>query len=164
MAITQSMKLAFTGQRGVDLTSDLAWSLFRNVEHFINKGCDCFLFGLCYDSDFYFARAVLKHKETYPNIKLIGYIPHLEQDKLWTDANKEQYRKLIERCFETIVVSKEYTETCYQLRNIQMVNNADYLLSIYDCKSKGGTHQTIEYAKTKDNIKEIYIIKNDKSR
>lgn len=151
--------LAFTGIRDVELTSDLANRLHDNIENYILKGCDTFISGGAVNSDTWFFKSCLKHKEKYPHIKLIIYQPHPEQDKLYNSAQKEDYKKIIENADEVVLISEEYSKTCFQLRNMQMVNRADYLLSIYDFKGNGGTHNTIEYGKKVDNIKEILIIK-----
>ena len=152
------MVLSFTGVRKLELTKDLAYRLHERIEEYIKRGCDTFCSGGAISSDTWFFKSCLKHKEKYPHIKLILYQPHPEQDKLYNSAQKEDYKKIVENADEIILVSKEYTPSCFQLRNIQMVNRADYLLSIWDFSS-GGTANTIEYAKTAKNIKEILILK-----
>lgn len=154
------MTVAFTGKRDAKLTLDLANRLHQNIEDLINKGYTNFLCGGAISSDTWFSRSVLKHKEKYPQIQLHIYVPCLEQDKLWNLSQKEEYKQLLEKCDKIVQVSDEkYSDYCMKLRNIKMVDNSDYLLSIYDFSHKGGTHFTIKYAEKAENIKEILIIK-----
>lgn len=152
--------VCFTGKRDVNLTLDLANRLHSNIEDLINKGYTTYICGGAINSDTWFAKSVLKHKEKYPQIQLHIYVPCLQQDKLWNSAQKEEYKQIISKCDKIVQVSNEdYTNYCMQIRNMKMVDNAKYLLSIYDFSHKGGTASTIKYAEKANNIKEILIIK-----
>lgn len=154
------MWLVFIGRRNCPKEKDLMWRLHEAVEMFIQKGFTHFIQGGAIGADTFFANSVHKHKEKYPHIKLITYVPHKNQDSLWNSAQKEEYKKLINNSDEIVQVSdEEYAPYLMQLRNIRMVDKADALLSLWDGEHKGGTWNTIEYATKQDSIKEIYIIK-----
>lgn len=154
------MTLVFTGIRDVKLTLDLAERLHSNVESYINKGCNTFLCGGAINSDTWFAKSVVRHKEKYPHIKLIICQPCQEQDKLWNEQQKAEYKNILDRADEVILVSDlPYANFLMIKRNEYMLARADYVLSIYDFKGNGGTRDTLKKAEKIDKIKEILIIK-----
>lgn len=153
-------RLSFTGNRHAPKTTELMWRLHQNIELYIEKGVTEFSCGCCYGSDFYFMSSINKHKEKYPNIKLIGYIPHLNQSEKWSQENKLEYDRLIKTCDKIIQVSNEpYTNQCMLFRNLRLVENCDYLLALFDGNSKSGTQQTINLAIKNDKVKEIMVIR-----
>lgn len=152
--------LSFTGNRSAPKTKDLMWRLHQAIEDYISKGVTTLNVGLCYGADFYAIQSWNKHKETYPNLKLVAYIPHKGQEEKWTEENKKLYRELLKTCDEIVQVSNEpYTERCMLFRNIRLVENCDYLLALSDGNKKSGTWQTINLAVENDKVKEVYIIK-----
>ena len=60
----------------------------------------------------------------------------------------KRYEKILRRADEVIVLDKEYSQGCYQKRNVYMVDNSDYVLTWYDGKV-GGTRNTLDYAAEK---------------
>lgn len=153
------MKLSFTGNRNTPKDKDLMWRLHQRVEEYIQKGCREFLCGGAIGADMFFALSVLKHREIYKYIKLILYLPCKEQDKLWNEEQKKQYKEILEKADKIIYVSEEYTESCMLLRNLKLIENSTHLLSIFDGEPKGGTYYTIQKALKAENIKEIYTIR-----
>ena len=154
------MRLSFTGNRSAPKTPELMWRLHQAIEDYIKKGVTTLSVGLCYGSDFYAMQSWRKHKETYPNLKLVGYIPHKGQEEKWTEENKKLYKELLKTCDEIVQVSDEpYTERCMLFRNIRLVENCDYLLALSDGRKNSGCWQTINLAVENDKVKEVYIIK-----
>lgn len=153
------MRLSFTGNRSTTKNKELMWRLHQTIEMYIEKGCVDFLCGGSIGADTFFALSVLKHKEKYKNIKLILYLPCREQDKLWNQQQKEQYKEILEKADEVVYISEHYTDSCMLLRNLKLIEDSTHLLSIFNGESKGGTYYTINKAKKLDTIKEIFIIK-----
>ena len=152
--------VTFTGVREIELSLDIANRLHDNVENYINKGCINFICGGAIGSDTWFAKSVLKHKEQYPQIKLIICQPCQEQDKLWNPKQKEEYKKILDKADEVILVSDlPYAAFLMLKRNEFMLARADYVLSIYNFKGSGGTFDTLKKAENLEYIKEILIIK-----
>lgn len=151
--------LAFTGNRNTQKTSDICWRLHEKIEDYIQLCCKKFLCGNAVGADTLFSLSVLKHKEKYKDIKLILYLPCKDQDKFWTQEQKKEYREILEKADEIVYISEKYTETCMLLRNIKLIENSTYLLSIFNGISEGGTYYTIKKALEAKNIKEIYIIR-----
>lgn len=154
--------ITFTGNRDIDITNtDLMWRLHNHLEDFINKGFTHFQNGLCYGADLTFCKSINKHKEKYPHIKLIGFIPHLNQSKLWSEENKKLYNKILETLDEIIqVTDSEYTAYAMHLRNDKMLDSCSQVLALWTGKKEGGTWSTIQKSLEKENIKEVFIIKS----
>ena len=152
--------VAFTGGRNIIWDKELMIRLHQATEDLILKGFDTFNTGLCYGSDAFFQRSLIKHKEVYPNIKIIGFVPHANQSKTFSEENKKQYAELFLKCDEIVQVSSEpYAPQLMMLRNIEMVNRASYLLAVTDESKSAGTWNTIEYSSKQEHVKQIYIIK-----
>ena len=153
--------LSFTGSRNINKNDvELAHRLHNHLEEYIQKGYAHFINGNAVGSDAFFSRSLIKHKEKYPHIKLILYIPCLEQDKLWSAEDKETYKYIIENSDEVVQITNEpYSDYCMKLRNLRLVNDCDSLLSIWSGNRKSGTFQTISLAMDAENVKDIFIIK-----
>lgn len=151
--------VAFTGNRDIKPEKELMWHLHDViVDHIENKGCDVFYNGLAIGFDFHAARIVIKLKEKYPHIKLIGCVPCKDQDKLWSKVDKEMYQHILKNCDEIIHVSEEeYQPYLMQRRNEYMILHCQYVISVYNYSGKGGTYNCLTFAEKKD--KEITIIK-----
>ena len=153
--------LSFTGSRNINKNDvELAHRLHNHLEEYIQKGYTHYLHGACYGSDFWYAKSTLRHKEKYPHIKLISYVPHLNQSEKWSAEDKEIYKYIIENSDEVVQITNEpYSNYCMKLRNLRLVNDCDSLLSIWNGNRKSGTFQTISLAMDAENVKDIFIIK-----
>ena len=88
-------------------------------------------------------------------IKIIACIPCLDQAKRFSFSQKKEYERMLSVADQKIVISEEYTAWCMQKRNQFMVDNSSVLIS-YLRENKGGTLNTVNYAKKK-NIKIIEV-------
>lgn len=81
-------------------------------------------------------------------IPFIAAVPFKDQDKVWPDSSKRIYHKLLSKAESVVIVSEgEYSAEKLQIRNEWMVDNANILLACWN-KSKGGTANCINYAKS----------------
>ena len=137
------------------------WRLHQAIEDYIKKGVATFNCGCSWGGDLFFMQSINKHKEKYPNIKLIICQPCQEQDKLWSEQQKAEYKNILEKADEVILVSNlPYANFLMIKRNEYMLARADYVLSIYNFKNiGGGTQDTLKKTEKIDKIKEILIIK-----
>lgn len=130
--------------------------LMTELENCIKNGYDTFLCGMAIGCDMFFANCVLKLKRKNPNIRLIGAIPCQDQDKLWNESDKREYRKLLEQLDAIRLINENYTGAyCMIERNKFMIENSNRLIAMF-YGGAGGTKTTIDLAK-KQNI-EIYYI------
>ena len=115
------------------------------VELAYEQGYRHFLCGMAQGCDLYFCEAVLKLRETHPNITIEAAIPCPSQADAWPEEQRVRYAGLVASCdFETLV-SASYTPSCMQRRDRYMVDHASLLIAAFD-GSSGGTRYTIEYA------------------
>ncbi len=159
------MKVSFTGYRpqklpffGEDdpLCVKLKERLSEQIEKLIQEGAEEFFSGMALGVDTWAAEAVLSLREKYPQIRLTAYIPCPEQANAWSEADQKRYRGILARCNQTVTISPSYTRYCMQKRNRALVDSCDVLLAVYDGK-RGGTMQTVNYAKSRGKRTEVII-------
>lgn len=62
------------------------------------------------------------------------------------------YWEILIKADEVVYVSREYTDSCMLNRDRYLVNRADFVLAVYNAKTRGGTAATVRYAKEKNRI------------
>ena len=118
------------------------------------EGYKTFLVGMAVGFDtlcFNLLEEIKREKE----IKIIACIPCIDQAKKFSFLKKKEYERMLSVADEKIIVSQEYTPWCMQKRNEFMVDNSSVLVS-YLRENKGGTANTVNYAKKK-KIKIIMV-------
>lgn len=91
------------------------------------------------------AHICIKHNVTFD-----AYVPHEGQESRWPKHAQDEYRKLLTYARKIYMTHEgPYPGAwCLHKRNEQMVDGADYLLSVYDGSPGGGTASCVKYAKT----------------
>lgn len=133
------MRLGITGHRTFkDINpalSDRVWDILRGADIVYTGmalGFDTFIADLCYDH----------------GIPFIACIPFIEQDAMWSDADKAHYVTLLAAAKEIVfMASPGYAAWKYMKRNKYIVDNTDMMLAYWDGKKLGGTYQCVSYAK-----------------
>ncbi len=125
-------------------------------------GVRTFMAGMALGVDTWAAEIVLELKEKYPDIVLIATVPCPEQAENWSKKNKERYYNILDLCDEVRVISPEWSYKCMEKRNRYMVDNSDYVIAVWDGVTRGGTYNTITYAKKKN--RSVVIIKSEEKR
>jgi len=157
---------AFTGHR----PSKLPWGfreddprclalkdrLYDVVSALYGGGIRHFLCGMALGCDQYFAEAVLALQEEHPDITLEAAVPCETQALHWSAEQRARYDRLVARCDDVTLISRDYTPTCMRDRNRYMVDRAAVLVAVYD-GSRGGTQQTVDYARKLD--REILLLR-----
>lgn len=120
----------------------------------IDDSYDTFLVGMAlgFDTECFLILEEIKKKK---NIKIIACIPCESQSKMFTSSQKELYERMINSADSKVILSKEYTPYCMIKRNRFMVDNCTCLVA-YLRQEKGGTKNTVEYAK-KQNVLVINV-------
>lgn len=153
MIIDKAKTCAFTGHR--NLGRDYSRSeLERIIKGLIGGGFDTFMVGMAVGFDTECFKILEKFRKT-ENIKIIACIPCIGQDYKFSETQKAEYKKMLDVADEKIYVSKEYTKTCMFKRNAFMVDSASVLVA-YLNTDRGGTFQTVNYAKRK-NVSIIFV-------
>lgn len=149
--------VAFTGLRSKKLSFGTNEShadclrlkelILKNVDRLIReKNARHFISGMAMGADQICSQIVIELKKQHNNITLEAAIPCSNQDKLWPQKYKDEYKRLLLLCDECHHVStRPYFDGCMIQRNNYMVEKADYLISIWD-GSTGGTSSTVKSA------------------
>jgi len=130
---------------------DIKECLKSQMLEMLDRGFTTFQCGMAIGTDLMFAEIALELKQMYSPllVKFTAMIPCLDHDKNWTERDRILCRELTEKADDVIFVSNShYFDGCMAKRNRRLVDTCDELLSVYDGQ-KGGTMQTINYAKGK---------------
>ena len=119
--------------------------LYGAVKELLDKGCRHFITGMAEGVDMDFAFAVLYYKKRYRNVFLEAALPYPRNRNIQNSRNR-----LIDQCDCVTYVSEEYFDGCMQKRNCYMVDKADLVIAVWNGKRKGGTWNTINYARRKN--------------
>lgn len=153
MIIDRIKTCAFTGHRVLKEDFNRK-ELEKVVKKLIEGGYTTFLVGMALGFDTECFKLLEEFRKEYP-IKIIACIPCLTQAYKFSLKQKAEYEKMLLSADERVYVSKEYTKTCMFKRNMFMVDSASVLVA-YLNSDKGGTFQTVNYAK-RQNVQIIRI-------
>ena len=148
---------SFTGHRPAGFTfgHDESHPQFLKIKALLEErvallagnGVATFYSGMASGVDQWCAEIVLELKKTNPDIRLIAVRPCETQADRWNEEQRERHYNTLALCDDVITLYKKYTKSCMYERNRFLVDNAQYVLAVYDGGSKGGTAYTIGYAK-----------------
>lgn len=112
----------------------------EDVAHFIS--------GMALGVDTFAAQIVADLKKEYPWITLECAIPCETQATKWSERDRDLYFRLIAKCDKETLIQHQYTTDCMQKRNEYMVDNSDFVVSVWNGKPSG-TGNTVRYAENK---------------
>ena len=134
---------------------DLEKKLKAEIKNAIKEGYKFFISGAGLGVDMLAADIVIKLKRKH-DIQLCLAIPCLDHTKKWSQSDKSLYKKILKNSDEIFFVNnKNYFIGCMQARNKYLVDQSNRLIAVFNGE-KGGTKQTIDYAKK--SFLEIKII------
>jgi uncharacterized phage-like protein YoqJ len=155
----QDITCAFTGHRhtrfafGDDEDDErylrLTTLMREHIRTLIAGGVTEFLSGMATGADQWAAEIILDIKKEYPHIRLTAVRPYAGQAKAWPPGQQERHYNTLAQCNEVVTIRDGYTRSCMFERNRYLVDNAAFLLAVYDGGSTGGTAYTVKYAKQK---------------
>lgn len=135
-------------------------TLFCEIENLIKQGYRHFITGMADGADIDFAKCILywKNKE---NITLEAALPYPITTQKKPTNHIEIRNKILVECDKISVISPYYHNGCMQKRNQYMVDKSDIVLAIWNNSCKGGTWNTIKYARSKGkSIRYIMLNEN----
>jgi uncharacterized phage-like protein YoqJ len=160
---------AFTGHRpmkfsfGYDEEDEKCIRLKRvlaeQIETLIKCGVSMFYSGMGLGVDQWGTSIVLDKKKQYPNVRLNAVLPCETQANRWSPEQRERYFDTLAQCDDVITLNAHYTPDCMFQRNRYLVDQAGYILAVYDGGEKGGTAYTVRYAREKN--RRIIVIRPD---
>jgi uncharacterized phage-like protein YoqJ len=159
--IDRNRTACFTGHRKIPVQDidKISSMLDYVIEQLYQKGVVFYGAGGAYGFDMLAEEAVLRAKKYHKEIKLILVLPCKEQDKYWSEKDKNLYSKVLERADKIVYVSEEYTKDCMMLRNRHLINYSGYCIA-YLSKDNGGTAYTVNFARQK-GLKIINLVDLD---
>jgi len=127
-------------------------SIRTEIVNHINKGVNTFITGMALGIDIWSALEVLKLKENF-YIRLVCAIPCVEQYKKWKPEDIKIYNEILAQADEIFFVSKKsYDNKCMRQRDEWMVNHSNYVISVFNGETNGGTYLTVKYAEKHNKI------------
>lgn len=125
-------------------------TLRAKIVDLISEGYCHFISGGALGADTDFAEIIIDLREiSYPNITLEIAVPCPNQDMKWQDKDKLRYKFICDKADSVKLISNNYTPFCMQKRNEYMVDKSDKVFVIWNEEEKGGTYNTLRYAKKK---------------
>lgn len=116
---------------------------FNGIRRFIT-GCD-------QGAAMWAGEVVAQVKQRVPDMELVCVLPYENQSARWSADFQTRHLALRQASTMEIVLQPHFSEDCYARRNRFIVNNASFIVAVFDQKEalKGQTRCTIEYARAK---------------
>lgn len=152
-------RVCFTGHRPekLNISERKIKKLLRPViAKSIEEGYTTYITGMARGFDLCAADVVLEAKKHHADIHLICALPIKNFEKMWSLAEQKHYRDILSKADFVKVVSEHYTSSCFQVRNMYMIDRAARVIAAYN-GAAGGTLNTINYAK-RNHVEVINIL------
>lgn len=155
--IVYETTVAFTGHRPENLhgydpliegNRKLLFKLRAIIERMIVvKGITTFITGMALGTDMWAGRLVLSLREKYPHIKLVCAVPCANHPARWKEESKREHAEILSQADYVYYVSDEpYTNWCMNVRDRWMIDNAKFVIAVWNGAEEGGTAYTVKYA------------------
>lgn len=129
-------------------TAALTRALWERIAANYRAGYTRYLTGMALGVDLICARLVLQLRQEAPEVELVPVLPYPGQASRWPLAMRREHQEILRLCREQIVIiSPRYTRSCFLQRNRYLVDHAEKIIGVYDGRPRGGTFQTLEYAR-----------------
>lgn len=145
-------RCCFTGHRPEKLRisePEIKRMLKKAIAEAVDDGFLTFYSGMSRGIDMWAAEIVLEMKKSNSDINLICAVPYKGFEKGWRFEERELYRSIIERADCVEYICEHYFSSCFQIRNVYMVNRSQRVIAAY-IGERGGTQNTIAYAQKED--------------
>lgn len=115
------------------------------------KALPHFISGMALGVDMYAAEIVLGLKSSYEGITLESAIPCESQAEKWTEKQRDRYFEIASKCDKETLIQHHYTSDCMHKRNRYMVDQADFIIAVWDGRPSG-TGKTVQYAQRQGKL------------
>ena len=147
-------KMPFTFNEDNPKFQILRMSLLTLIERAALNGYDTFYNGGARGFDIVAAEIVLSLRKKY-DIRLVMALPYRAQAVKFPRDWHKRYDRILAEADEVVYVNEHYSPSCFQERNVYMVDRSDLVIACY-CGESGGTVNTIRYASRKG--KKVYNV------
>jgi uncharacterized phage-like protein YoqJ len=138
----------FTGHRKLLKAelSNISHRLDETIAELISKGILFFGSGMALGFDILAAKAVLRARENDTRVKLIAVLPCRNQDARWNEADKQEYRNILDSADKIVYVADKYYDGCMKERNLKLIKHSSICVA-YMKHGRSGTGQTVRIAR-----------------
>lgn len=139
------------------------------VEDLMYEGYTHFISGMADGVDLDFATIVVNISNSFDGIVLESALPYPLRMPIKATEIDEARHALINASQKITFVSSHYFRGCMQKRNRYMVDKSDLVLAVWNGEERGGTWDTISYARKKGKpiryimLKELTLEDREKS-
>ena len=146
----QSLPFGFneSDERCIALKQTLRAEIIRLIEQ---EGVTHFISGMALGVDMYAAEIVLGLKSSYEGITRESAIPCESQAEKWTEKQRDRYFEIASKCDKETLIQHHYTSDCMHKRNRYMVDQADFIIAVWDGRPSG-TGKTVQYAQRQGKL------------
>lgn len=144
----RTRRACFTGHRPEKLTRPetvIKKDLEILIRQAVADGLNVFITGMARGVDIWAAQIVLKLRGAGCPVKLMCACPYAGFESGWSQNWQRQYREILAAADFVKYVCKDYSRSCFQIRNEWMVNHAARVIAVFNGE-RSGTKNTIEYA------------------
>ena len=92
------------------------------------------------------AEIVISQRKEHNDIKLVASVPFENFEQRWSRKNKEMYNRILNQADKVEYICPKFSYAAFQIRNEWMVNHSFKVVAVWN-GTKGGTKNTVEYAK-----------------
>ncbi|WP_075982086.1 DUF1273 domain-containing protein [Bacillus massilinigeriensis] len=122
----------------------------RNLEVLLDEGLEWVIISGQLGTEIWTAEVVFDLQiEGYSDLKLAVITPFLNQEKNWSEANKELYESVISKAdFVDSITKKEYeSPSQFRIKNQFLIEKSDLLILFYDEEKEGSPKYLFQTAK-----------------
>lgn len=144
-------RVCFTGHRPEKLRvseEQVKMNLEKEIRQAIADGLTVFITGMARGVDIWAAEIVIKLRDAGQPLKLMCACPYDGFEKSWSQDWKDRYHTILDKADHTVCICRHYSKPCFQIRNEWMVDHSARVIAVFNGE-KGGTKNTIDYAKRK---------------
>ena len=138
-------KLAIPYLENSDRVRQIKTLLAVRIEAAVREGYTNFLTGMAKGVDLFAAELVLGFRRNNPSLRLIAVEPYHGHGMTWSAEWRNRHQVIQEQCDEVITLSASYNKSCFNDRNVYLVDHASRLIAVCN-GSPSGTRNTIRYA------------------
>ena len=136
----RSKNLPLGGDESTEEIAELKEKLYSAIEDAYAEGYRSFMSGMAEGFDIFAAEAVLRLKETRPDVSLVCVFPCPASRDCRNLRSKERLERIVSRASLIIYVENSYVTGCEHLRNIYMADNSCRIIGWYNGLSGGTAH------------------------
>ncbi len=139
-------KFPFDTKDPLKLKMFLSTVYMLTLEAYHDLGITTFYTGMQTGMDIWAGEQVVRLRDKYPEVRLIGVSPYAGEANRRSFRDAEEYFRLKRNCNEFVTLSKTYNKNVFFARNRFMVDASKYVIAAMSPAQPSGTLMTVKYA------------------